>query len=51
MMSQDFTEKGQFLYLYNLKPSVFKVFKGIQNCNILLCSSKDELDEQLKKHS
>ncbi|VVC34483.1 SLC26A/SulP transporter domain,STAS domain,Sulphate anion transporter, conserved site [Cinara cedri] len=50
MMSEDFTRKGQFLYLYNLKPSVRNVFKGIKNCNIFLCANKDELDDQLKKH-
>jgi len=49
MMSQDFLKKGQFLYLYNLKPSVANVLKGIKNCNILLCANNDELDELLRK--
>lgn len=50
MMSRDFLKKGQFLYLFNLKPSVANVFKGIKNCNIFLCANKDELDELLRKH-
>lgn len=50
MMSQDFSKKGQFLYLFNLKSSVANVFKGIKNCNIFLCANKDELDELLRKH-
>ncbi|XP_016657179.1 sodium-independent sulfate anion transporter [Acyrthosiphon pisum] len=50
MMSRDFSKKGQFLYLFNLKPSVANVFKGIKNCNIFLCANKDELDELLRKH-
>lgn len=50
MMSRDFSKKGQYIYLYNLKPSVFKVFKGLKNCNIFLCADKDELDKLLKNH-
>ncbi|XP_027845500.2 sodium-independent sulfate anion transporter-like isoform X1 [Aphis gossypii] len=50
MMSLDFSKKGQYLYLYNLKPSVASVFKGIKNCNIYLCANKDELNELLRNH-
>jgi len=50
MMSRDFLKKGQFLYMFNLKPSVGNVFMGLKNCNIYLCANKDELDELLKKH-
>ncbi|XP_060834113.1 sodium-independent sulfate anion transporter-like [Rhopalosiphum padi] len=50
MMSQDFSKKGQFLYLYDLKPSVANVFKGIKNCNIFICANKDELDVLLRNH-
>lgn len=50
MMSRDFSKKGLFLYVYNLKPSVANVFKGIKNFNIFMFANKDELDEMLKKH-
>lgn len=50
MMSRDFLKKGQFLYMFNLKPSVGNVFTGMKNCNIFLCENKDELDELLNKH-
>lgn len=50
MMSRDFSKNGQLIYIYNLKPSVFNVFKGLKNCNILLCSNKDAMEEELKKH-
>jgi hypothetical protein len=50
MMSQDFSKKGQYLYLYDLKPNVGNVFKGIKNCNIFICANKDELDVQLKNY-
>jgi len=50
MMSRDFSKRGQFVYFYNLKPSVGNVFKGIKNCSIFLCANKDELDELLRKH-
>lgn len=50
MLSRDLSKNGQYLYLYNLKPSVVNVFKGIKNCNIFLCVNKDELDELLKQH-
>lgn len=48
MIATDFSKKGQFLCMYNLKPSVINVFKGLKNCNIILCANKDELDEILK---
>lgn len=47
MMARDFSKIGEFLYLYNLKSSVVNVFKGIKNCNIILCTNMDELEQHL----
>lgn len=49
MMSRDFSNKGQLIYIYDLKPSVLKVFKGLKNINIVVCANKNELDDLLKK--
>ncbi|XP_050432121.1 sodium-independent sulfate anion transporter-like [Adelges cooleyi] len=51
MLSQDFSNRGQALFFYNLKPSVVEVFKGVQPKDFVLYYHKKELDRLLAKRA
>ncbi|XP_050540917.1 sodium-independent sulfate anion transporter-like isoform X3 [Daktulosphaira vitifoliae] len=44
-ISHDLSRKGQKMYMFNLKPSVIRVFDGINDSHIIFCSNKQELEE------
>lgn len=49
MLSKDFSDRGQALFFYNLKPSVVDVFKGVKPKELVFYYNKKELDRLLQK--
>ncbi|XP_050538263.1 sodium-independent sulfate anion transporter-like isoform X2 [Daktulosphaira vitifoliae] len=47
MLSQDFSNRGQALFFYNLKPSVVEVFKGVEPKDFILYYHKKDLEKLL----
>lgn len=48
MLTKDFSDRGQALFFYNLKPSVVEVFKGVKPRELVLYYHKKELDRLLQ---
>lgn len=49
MLTKDFSDRGQALFFYNLKPSVVEVFKGVKPKELVFYYHKRELDRLLQK--
>lgn len=49
MLTKDFSDRGQALFFYNLKPSVVEVFKGVKPKELVFYYHKKELDRLLQK--
>lgn len=48
MLAKDFSDRGQSLFFYNLKPSVVEVFRGVRPKELILYYHKKELDRLLQ---
>lgn len=48
MLTKDFSDRGQALFFYNLKPSVVEVFKGVKPRELVFYYHKKELDRLLQ---
>ena len=51
MPTKDFSDRGQALFFYNLKPSVVDVFRGVKPEELVFYYNKKELDRLLQKSS
>lgn len=51
MLTADFSDRGQALFFYNLKPSVVEVFKGVQPKELVFYYRKKDLDRLLRDAS
>jgi len=49
MLTKDFSDRGQALFFYNLKPSVVDVFRGVKPKELVFYYNKKELDRLLQK--
>lgn len=52
LLTIDFSQRGQLLFFYNLKPSLVNVFEGVRpkDFNIRLFYESREIDQLLLKH-
>ncbi|EFN72502.1 Sodium-independent sulfate anion transporter [Camponotus floridanus] len=48
-LTKDFASRGQPLFFYNLKPSVYAVFEGIEPTDFNVYYTQETLDDLLKK--
>lgn len=48
MLAKDFSDRGQALFFYNLKPSVVEVFRGVKPKELVCYYHKKELDRLLR---
>ncbi|KAL2711868.1 sodium-independent sulfate anion transporter isoform X1 [Vespula squamosa] len=48
-LTKDFAVRGQPLFFYNLKPSVYAVFEGIAPTNFVVYYAQEALDDLLKE--
>lgn len=48
MLTQDFSQRGQVLLFYNLKPSIAAIFEGVQPKNFVTYYDENKLDEVLR---
>lgn len=48
MLAKDFSDRGQALFFYNLKPSVVEVFRGVRPKELVCYYNKNELDRLLQ---
>lgn len=48
MLAKDFSDRGQALFFYNLKPSVVEVFRGVKPKELVCYYHKNELDRLLQ---
>lgn len=48
MLAKDFSDRGQALFFYNLKPSVVEVFRGVRPKELVCYYHKNELDRLLQ---
>ncbi|KAK0093334.1 hypothetical protein PV326_013778 [Microctonus aethiopoides] len=49
VLIRDFSARGQPLFFYNLKPSVYSVFEGIQSTDLIVYYTPDALDNLLRE--
>lgn len=49
VLIRDFSARGQPLFFYNLKPSVYSVFEGIQSTDFIVYYTPDALDNLLRE--
>ncbi|XP_011144186.1 sodium-independent sulfate anion transporter isoform X2 [Harpegnathos saltator] len=48
-LTKDFASRGQPLFFYNLKPSVYAVFEGVEPTDFVVYYTQEALDDLLKK--
>jgi len=48
-LTKDFSLKGQPLFFYNLKPSVYAVFEGVEPTDFVVYYTQEALDDLLKE--
>lgn len=51
MLAKDFSDRGQALFFYNLKPSVVEVFRGVKPKELVCYYHKKELDDLLRRNT
>lgn len=49
MLTEDFSNRGQALFFYNLKPSVVAVFEGVQPKDFITYYRRHDLDNLVQK--
>lgn len=47
-LTKDFASRGQPLFFYNLKPSVYAVFEGVASSDFVVYYTQEALDDLLK---
>nr|XP_003702458.2 PREDICTED: sodium-independent sulfate anion transporter isoform X2 [Megachile rotundata] len=47
-LTKDFAERGQPLFFYNLKPSVYTVFEGVASTDFVVYYTQEALDDLLR---
>jgi sodium-independent sulfate anion transporter 11 len=50
-LTKDFAARGQPLFFYNLKPSVFAVFEGVAPKDFIVYYTEEVLDDLLKERT
>lgn len=50
-LTQDFATRGQPLFFYNLKPSVYAVFEGVAPKDFVVYYTQEGLDDLLKERA
>ena len=50
-LTKDFAARGQPLFFYNLKPSVYAVFEGVAPKDFVVYYTQESLDDLLKEHA
>ncbi|XP_012530360.1 sodium-independent sulfate anion transporter isoform X1 [Monomorium pharaonis] len=48
ILTKDFAKRGQPLFFYNLKPSVYAVFEGVEPTDFVVYYNQETLDDLLK---
>lgn len=48
-LTKDFAKRGQPLFFYNLKPSVYSVFEGVEPTDFVVYYTEEALDDLLKE--
>ncbi|XP_015112217.1 sodium-independent sulfate anion transporter [Diachasma alloeum] len=48
-LTKDFAARGQPLFFYNLKPSVYAVFEGVEPSHLIVYYTQEALDDLLKE--
>lgn len=48
-LTKDFASRGQPLFFYNLKPSVYAVFEGIEPTDFVVYYTQEALDDLLNE--
>jgi len=48
-LTKDFAARGQPLFFYNLKPSVYAVFEGVEPTDFVVYYTQEALDDLLKE--
>lgn len=49
ILTKDFAKRGQPLFFYNLKPSVYAVFEGVEPTDFVVYYNQETLDDLLKQ--
>lgn len=49
ILTKDFAKRGQPLFFYNLKPSVYAVFEGVEPTDFVVYYNQETLDDLLKE--
>ncbi|XP_011689517.1 PREDICTED: sodium-independent sulfate anion transporter [Wasmannia auropunctata] len=49
ILTKDFASRGQPLFFYNLKPSVYAVFEGVEPTDFVVYYNQETLDDLLKE--
>lgn len=50
-LTMDFAARGQPLFFYNVKPSVYAVFEGVEPKDFVVYYSQEKLDDLLKERA
>lgn len=50
-LTKDFAARGQPLFFYNLKPSVYSVFEAVEPTDFIVYYTQEALDDLLKQTS